>query len=81
MADLKLKKGPIWIVGFLSILSVILGGFLAAMENVILAGLQSLVWIIGIGLGANVLFALQRSMFYRDELAKKDECAGTDGNK
>lgn len=73
MAKIKLSKGPVWITGMVAILSVIVIAFVRGMENVVLAGLDALVWLIAIGLGANLLFATQRSAFYRKELDKPEE--------
>lgn len=74
---MRLRKGPVWIAGFLACAAVIAGGFVSDREQVILAGLSSLVWIVGIGLGANVGEALQRSAFYEPALDKDkgDRCA------
>jgi hypothetical protein len=73
VASLKLRKGPVWIAGYVSILGIIAAGFLKDKEAVILAALDAFVWLIAIGLGANVLFALQKSAFYRKELDKEEE--------
>jgi len=70
---MRLRKGPVWLAGFLACAVVIAGGFISDREQVILAGLSSLVWIVGIGLGANVGEAVQRSAFYKAELDNRDK--------
>jgi len=70
---MKLRKGPVWLAGYLACSAVILGGFLTGRESVILAGLSSLVWIVAAGLGANVGEAVQRSALYKPELDNRKE--------
>jgi hypothetical protein len=70
---MRLKKGTVWLMGFLSISLVILGGFFATMQEVILSGLTALIWVIGLGLGAQVGDSIQKSALYRPEMDNKKE--------
>jgi len=69
---MRLKKGTVWLMGFFAISLVILGGFFATMQDVILAGLTALIWVIGLGLGAQVGDSIQRAALYKPELDKKE---------
>lgn len=69
---MKLRKGPVWVTGFVAITAVIIGGFVVNNESVILQGLESMVWLIGLGLGFNVAEAVQRSALFKPELHKED---------
>lgn len=69
---MRLKKAPVFIAGFGAIVAAGIGGFASNMPDVVASALSALVWIVGIGLGANVGEAAQRSAFYRPELDKKE---------
>jgi hypothetical protein len=65
---MRLSKGPVFLSGFLATSITIAAGFLTGRETVILAALDAMVWIVGLGLGANVGAAVQRSALYKPEL-------------
>ena len=69
---MRLRKGPVWLAGFVAIVAVIGGGFAAKDREVIMAGLDALVWHLAIGLGINLGVAVQRSIWYKPELDKKE---------
>lgn len=65
---MRLRKGPVWGLGFAACCLVIAGGFATRDREVILKGLDAMVWVVGLGLGANVGEAVQRSALYKSEL-------------
>lgn len=70
---MRLGKGPVFLSGFVAIGLTIVAGFLTNRDTVILSALDAMVWIVGLGLGANVGAAVQKSALYRPELDKGDQ--------
>ncbi len=67
-----MKKRTVFLLGYSAIVGVITGGFWITNQDIVQAALTALVWLIGLGLGAQVGDSVQRAALYRPELDKKE---------
>jgi len=75
-----LKKATVWWTGLIVIVALTLASILQKQTQTAQTGMYAVIWIVGLGLGAQVLDSTQKSIWFRRELyepEKKEEC-GTD---
>lgn len=68
-----LKKSTVWWAGFIVLALLGLVAIIQRTESVAQTIVYSIVWLVGIGLGAQVLDTTVKSVWYRPEMDKDKE--------
>jgi hypothetical protein len=70
---MRLKKAPVWICGLGAAAGVLAYGFAVHDNEVIFKGLDAVILLVGIGLGANLGEATQKSIWYKPDMDKEQK--------
>lgn len=68
---MRLKKGTTYLMTFISIVVIGIGGIIIQNQEIVLKCIDALLWLTAIGLGASVGDSIQKSVWYKSELDKE----------